>query len=245
MGADRLTINPFAILRAQESNNTADIDGQAHTAQRAEIGETLIKLLFGRGGVRARGVAPSVLGVHVSLDATRGDGIDSDFLGATVGREAAGEALDSSLAASVQGMVLDTLHRSGDRRHEDDAAVVRTVVVAGLGDEELGTGVEGKDVVVLLRGDLAARVESFPARVGDNKVDAAEGGFGLVEHCSDLLGLGDVSLDGNGLPAQSLDLLDDLLGTPSAAGVVDDNVSSTPRKLQGNACANAAAGTGD
>jgi hypothetical protein len=190
---------------------------------------------------------PSVLGEHVTLDATRGDTVDSDTARAKVSGESLDHANDSHLGSVVKSVVADTKKASSNGRHEDQASVVLEVLPRGLADEELCAGVEVEDVVVLLLGDLLGLVPALGAGVAHDNVDLAEVLLGLLEQTLDLGGLADVGLDGDGFGAGAglLDQLAHLVGGFLAVGVVDYDAGATATELNGAATTDTTAGTGD
>jgi hypothetical protein len=161
---------------------------------------------------------PSVLGEHVTLDATRGDTVDSDTARAKVSGESLDHANDSHLGSVVKSVVADTKKASSNGRHEDQASVVLEVLPRGLADEELCAGVEVEDVVVLLLGDLLGLVPALGAGVAHDNVDLAEVLLGLLAH---------------------------LVGGFLAVGVVDYDAGATATELNGAATTDTTAGTGD
>ncbi|KAL3305557.1 versicolorin reductase [Colletotrichum asianum] len=241
----RHTVDPLAVGVAQRGDDLANVGGDTDTLEGVHVGQALVDDLDGHALVAVGDVVPRVLVVHVGLDTTGGDGVDSDALGAAVDGEGAGEALDGGLGAGVQGVVGDAAHDGGDGGGQEDAAAAPAVLQALLGDEELAAGVEVEDVLVELLGDVLLGAPDLLARVGDDEVHAAEVGDGAVEEVDDLLGLGDVCLEGDGLGAHLLDLGDDLLGGAGGGAVVDDDVGAALAELEGDAASDTAAGAGD
>ncbi len=117
-----LTIDPLTIRTPQESHHARNIGRDGTPAQRTHAGDALLDVLEAGAGIRAGRVVPGVGAEHVGLDAAGRDGVDGDALGAGVGAEGAGEALDGGLGARVQRVVGHARHVGCDRRHEDDAA---------------------------------------------------------------------------------------------------------------------------
>lgn len=144
-------------------------------------------------------VVPGVLGEHVRLDATGGNAVDRDAALSKVGSKRLDEANDGHLGGVVQSVVLYTEEAGGNGAHEDDAAIVLDVLVCGLADEELGSGVEVEDMVVFLLCDFLRLVPALCARVAHDNVDFAKGLLGLLEQPLDLGDFAHVRLDGNGL----------------------------------------------
>lgn len=181
------------------------------------------------------------LPVHVSLDATGGNSVDSDLLVTEVDGHAADEGLDGTLGSGVDGVLGDTLGLAGDGAHQDEAATDLEVLVGLAGDEELATGVDAEDAVELLGGDVLDMAEGDDTGVGADDVELAEDLLGLGEHLDDLVDVGDVGLDGSGVGTGLLDGLDDLLGGLGAVGVVDDDLGTTTAKLHSHLATNATA----
>ena len=188
---------------------------------------------------------PRVLVVHVGLDTTGGDGVDGNLLLAAVDGEGAGEALDGSLGAGVESMVVDTSHGSSDGRGENDAAATATVLEALLGNEELATAVEVENTIEELLSDVEFGRPHLSARVGDDELNVSVVGHDTVEEVGHLSGLADVGLESGGVRAEGPELGDGVLGGLGAGAVVDDDVAAALGELEGDALADAAAGTGD
>lgn len=188
---------------------------------------------------------PGVLGEHVGLDPTGRNGVDGDGLVAAVGGEAAGEAFDGGLGTGVDGVVRDSGHGGCDGGHEDYTATVSNVAVSVLSDEELRASIEIEDAIVIFLRDVLLGAEDFGAGIGDDDVDAAEVREGLGEERGDLRDFGDVGLDGDRFAAVGFNLRDNFVGRCRAVGVVDDNGGAAFAELDGDACAETAAGAGD
>ena len=204
----------------------------------------ILHLLGGHPAMTVRHVAPRGMSEHVRLDASGGDGVDTDLLAAHVSRQSADERLDRVLAARIQRVVGRAARASSNRRHENHGAVLLAVLEGLLGDEELRAGVGVEDLVVALRRDLEEGGEVLGSRVGHDDVDAAEGLLALLEELDDLGDLADVGFDGDGVGAGGLDLLDDVLGGGLAGAVVDDHFGATLSELDGDAAADTATGAG-
>ncbi len=113
-----------------------------------------------------------------------------------------------------------------------------------LGNEELSAGVEAKDLVEVGLSDVLLGAEDLHAGVGDDDVEAAEVGEGLVEEAGDLRHLGDVGLDGDGFAAGRFDGRHHFVGGRGAVGVVDDDAGAALAELERHGGAEAAAGAG-
>lgn len=172
--------------------------------------------------------------VHVGLDATGGNSVDGDLLVAKVDGHAAHESLNGTLGRRVDGVLGDGLGLTGDRSHEDQATADREVLVRLAGDEELATGVDVEDAVKLLGRDILDVAERHDARVGADDVELAESLDGLLKETDNLVDVRHVGLDGDGVGAVLLDLLDDLVGGRVAVGVVDNDLGAAASKLKGH-----------
>jgi len=237
--SSRLTVDPATVLGSQESNHASDILRQGAAAERAVISHQLLDLVRREVGGAAWDVVPRVLREHVGLDTTRRDTVDGDATGTEVGSEGLDHTNDSHLGSVVQDVVLDAKQTSSNGAHENEAAVVLKVLPRRLADEELCTGVEVKDVVVLLLCNLLRLVPRLGAAVAHDNVDLAEVLFGLLEQALNLADLADIGLDADGLGAGAgaLNGLDDLIGGGLAVGVVDDDVGAALAELNGAATA--------
>lgn len=152
---------------------------------------------------------------------------------------AADECLDGALARRVDGVLGDGLGLARDGPHEDQAAANLEVLVRLAGDEELAAGVDVEDAVKLLGGDVLDVAERNDAAVGAHNVEPAKLLVGLLKHADDLLDLGHVGLDGGRVGAVLLDLVDHLLRSRVAVGVVDDDLGAATSQLEGHLAANA------
>lgn len=183
--------------------------------------------------------------VHVSLNTAGGDSVDSDLLVAAVDGHAAHEGLDGALGARVDGVLGHTLSLAGDGAHEDDAAADGKMLVGLAGDEELAAGVDAEDAVELLFGDILQVAEGNDAGVGADNVELTVVLESLREELLSLSDVADISLEGDGVTALALDVVDDLLGGVEGVGVVDDDLGAAAGELDGHGGTNATAGTGD
>ena len=145
---------------------------------------------------------------------------------------AAGEGLDGTLGARVDGVLGDTLGLTSDGTHEDHTATNLEVLVSLTGNEELSTGVDVEDTVELLGCNILDVTEGDDTGVRDGNVNLAEVLLGLLEELNGLLDVGNVGLDGNGVGTELLDLLDDLLSSVGGVGVVDDDLGTTACELE-------------
>jgi len=244
VNADDLAVDPFAILGCEEADDAGDIDGQTDTADGRPGGGVLVDLVVVE--VDAVGNVLAADGVvHVGLNAAGGDDVDGDLLVAEVDSHAAGEGLNGALGAGVDGVLGDELGLAGDGAHEDHAAANLEVLVRLTGDEELATGVDVEDTVKLLGRDILDVAERDDTRVGHADIELAPDLDGLVEELDGLVDVGDVGLDGHGLAAELLDLLDDLVGCVNGVGVVDNDLGAATCELEGHLGAHTAAGAGD
>ena len=96
-------------------------------------------------------------------------------------------------------------------------------------------------------GAISTNLEAWldDAGVVEEGIEPAELGIGGLEEAGDVLGLGDVGLDGDRLAAGLAHVGDDGLGSRLVGGVVDDDVAAALRREPCGGCADAAAATGD
>lgn len=240
VNANDLAVDPLTVLGGEEADNAGNVDGLADTLHgRPGLG-VLVDLVVGE--VLTTGDVLAADGVvHVGLDTTGGNGVDSDALVTTVDGHAADEGLDGTLGARVDGVLGDTLGLTGDGAHQDDATANGKVLVGLTGNEELTTGVDLEDAVELLLGDILEVTEGDNTRVGADNVELAEVLNSLVEELDSLGDLANVGLDGNGVGTVLLDLLDDLVGSVGRVGVVDNDLGTTLAELNGHRLANTTA----
>lgn len=231
--ANDLAVDPFTILRGQEGGDTGNINRHADTVHGGPGSCVLIDLLVVQvGAVGDILLAHSV--VHVGLDTTRGNCVDSNLLVSTVNGHAADECLNGTLATGVNGVFGHTLGLAGDGTHQDDTAANLKVFVCFSCDKELSSGVDVEDAVKLLRFNILQVAEGDDTRVGNDNVDLSKVFLGLGEEVDDLVDIAHVALDGNGVSAESLDLCNELIGSFGGVGIVDNNISTTTSKFEGS-----------
>lgn len=134
---------------------------------------------------------------------------------------------------------------ASDGAHQNQATTNLEVLVGLAGDKELATGVDGKDTVKFLRGDVLDVAEGDDAAVGANDVELAKDLDGLLEHPDDVLDDTNVGLDAGSVRAVLLDGGDDLLGGLGAVGVVDNDLAATTTELHGHFPADTTACSGE
>ena len=83
VNTDDLAVDPATILRSEEAEDASDIEGLTDASKRGPGSGILVDLVVGEVGstgdvLTADGV------VHVGLDATRGNAVDSDLLVASI-----------------------------------------------------------------------------------------------------------------------------------------------------------------
>ena len=113
------------------------------------------------------------------------------------------------------------------------------------GDERAGR-VDGEDALQALGRDiheLGGLLDD--AGIVEEGIEPAELGIRGLEEAGDVLGLGDVGLDGDRLAAGLADVGDDGLRSRLVGGVVDDDVLAALRREPRGGRADAAAATGD
>ena len=137
-------------------------------------------------------------------------------------------------------MVCDAEEAGGDGRHQHQAPAGLAVLVGVLADEELGAGVEAKDVVVEVLGHVFGLLEALGAGIGDDDVDFAVVGLGGFEEGGDFAGAGHVGCEGDGVAAVSADFRYYFVGGGFAFGVVYDDGGAAGAELDGDASADAA-----
>lgn len=79
VNAKDLAVDPLAVLGSQEADAAGNVDGETDSAERRPCGGVLIDGLVVELGT-AGDVLPAYSVVHVGLDATGGNGVDSDLL---------------------------------------------------------------------------------------------------------------------------------------------------------------------
>lgn len=135
-------------------------------------------------------------------------------------------------------MLGNTLSLASDGAHEDDASADLHSLIRLLGDEELATGVDAHDTVILFLLDIFEVAERDHARIGAANVELAERGNNLVHEPSRLLGVCNVGFDRNGIGTAShclahfLDLLDEFFGGFRAVCIVYSHLRSSSGKLK-------------
>jgi len=242
VNANDLSVDPLAILGREETNNAGNVDGLANTVVRRPGSSINIYLVVAHL-LSAWNVLLAHSVVHVGLDATWGDAVDSDLLVPGINGEASSEGLDGTLRARVDGVLWNTLGLASDGAHQNNAAANLEVLVCLTGNEELTPGVNVENAVELLWRDIFHVAERDDTGVGADNVELAEVLLGLVKQLDGLVNVGNIGLDGNGLASELLDLCDNLLSCLSAVGIVDNDISTTTGELEGHCLADSTAGT--
>lgn len=192
--------------------------------------------------LRATGnVLPADSVVHIRLDATGRDSIDSDLLVTKVNSHAAHKGLNSTLATTVDSMLWHTLGLTRNAAHQNQPSTNLEGIVRLLGNKELATSVDVENTVKLLGGNVLDVAKGDDTAVGADNVELAPGLLGLGEHGDDLVDIRHVGLDGDGVAAGRLDLGDDFFGRLGAVGVVDDYLCATASELEGHFTADTSA----
>jgi len=153
VNANDLAVDPLAVLGRKEAYNAGNVDGLANTAHWRPSSGVLVDLVVGQVGTVGN-VLPAHGVVHIGLDTTWGNAVDSDLLVTSVNGHAADESLNGTLGAGVDSVLGHTLGLASDGAHQDDAATDRQVPVCLAGNEELATSVDAEDTVELLLLDI-------------------------------------------------------------------------------------------
>lgn len=104
---------------------------------------------------------PRILIKHITLHAARRNGIHRNALDAAVRGESAREAFDGGFGARIEGVVGNAGGFGGDGGGEYYAAVGGERFEGLLGNEKLGFGIEGEDVVVFFFGYFVGSFKVF------------------------------------------------------------------------------------
>lgn len=183
--------------------------------------------------------------VHISLDTTWRNAVDSDLLVTTVDSHASDESLNGTLGSGVDSVLWHTLGLTSDGTHEDNATTNAQVLVCLAGNEELATGVDAEHTVELLLGDVLQVSERDNARVGADNVELAVVLNSLVHELGGLRDITDISLESDSVAAVLLDLVDNLVGRFGGVGVVDDDLCTAAGELCCHGGTDATAGASD
>ena len=114
-----------------------------------------------------------------------------------------------------------------------------------LSHQKKAEHIEVELLVKVLRGDHFQRQELVEARVVDEDVELAERFLCFGKKTLNILGLGNIGLDGDSLPLLLGDALDDGIRSGLAAGVVDDDGCALGRQVLGNRGADSLGSPGD
>jgi len=244
VNANNLSIDPLTVLGGEETNNAGNVDWLANTVMwrpcsGVNVNLVVVHLLSSWNVLLADSV------VHVGLDTTWGNAVDSDLLVTSIDGHASDEGLDGTLGGRVHSVLWNTLGLTSDRSHEDDTAANLEVLVCLPGNEELTSSVDVENAIKFLWCHILEMSKGDDAGVGADDVEFAEVGLGLLEHRHDLVDVGNVGLDGNGLAAHLDDLVYNRLSSLSAVGVVDNNIGTTSGKVKSHCLSDTTAGTSD
>ena len=175
------------------------------------IGHGSLDCISGPGPICAGDISPGNLREHVGLDSARCDRVARHTPIPKVGGKRFRNTVDGRLASGIQRVVANTKQSSRDGRHQNQPSAFLTIFVCVLSDEELGSNIETEHIVESLFGDVLGFVKALGSGIGHDNVDLPEMLLGLFEQPSDLGHPGNVGLDGDGLAAKFLDLLDDFI----------------------------------
>jgi hypothetical protein len=170
-------------------------------------------------------------------------------------RQDARQAHDPQLGRGVVGLA-DVADQAAGRGEVDVAAflLVAEQLHRGAGDVVGAAKVHLDDLVPVLVIHLVEHLVAQDAGRIDDRVQAAEGVLGLLDHTPDGGHGGDAVGVGHGFAAGGLDFVGRLLGrtcvafvtaADAAAQVVDDDLGALARRQQGALLADAAGGAGD
>jgi len=173
------------------------------------------------------------------------EAIYGDAMLAPVVGEAHGELADAAAARAIGSETRVPLD-AGDRADVDDAAVVAPDHAAGyrLGYEEAATKIGVQNQVPVVPGYLEGRFADVAARVVDEDVHLAEGGFRVGGHFLDAGEVANVEFEGDGAAAEGFDFGFEW-GQVIAMAAGQDQVGAGFRESAGEVLAEAAAGAGD
>src|SRR6201993_4020230 len=211
--ADYLPVDPAAIGSGQEGDDAGNIVGLAEPLERS-YASGLFDQFFALALEEKR-----------SGNGPWGNGIDSDLVSAKFICEDRDEPFDTCFGGDV-GAVGGESPGDDAAGEGDDTAALCHVLRCLREDEEGPAGVGGDDLVEGFDVAFGDGRESHDACVVDYDVDLAEGFEGLLEELPDVVGIGDVGLNGEGAAALAGDLVDDLFRLACAAGEVDDDTES-------------------
>jgi len=195
VNANDLAVDPLTILGGEEADNTGNVDGLTNTLHgRPGLG-VLVNLVVGEVGTAGNVLAADGV-VHVGLDTTGRNSVDSDALVTGVDGHAADKGLDGTLGTGVDGVLGDTLGLTGDGAHKDDPATDFHPLVCLLGDEELATSVDVEDAVEFLRLDVRKVTKGHNTGVGAADIELAEMCNNVIHELRGLFNNADVRLEG-------------------------------------------------
>jgi len=114
--ADNLAVYPLTVLGGEEGNNAGNVDGLTNAVVwRPGLG-VLVNLVVIHL-VSARNVLLADCVIHIGLDTTWSNAVDSNLLVTSIDGHATGKSLDGPLATRVDGVFWNTLGLTGDGAH--------------------------------------------------------------------------------------------------------------------------------
>src|ERR671916_1726778 len=191
------------------ADGARDLVGLTEAPQRHGLQELALRLL-GNGGD------------HVRVYEARADGVHGDAVAGELQRGGLGEAEHPALGRRVVGLA-DVPRLPDEGAHVDDLAApgLGHVRQHGVNGVERAVEVHLDDLVPVVHGQLPQSLVYVDAGVVDEHVHPTEVAYGLVYELLRLLGVRDVRLNRDRLPAGLFDLVDQLLRGLLAARVVD------------------------
>ena len=115
----------------------------------------------------------------------------------------------------------------------------------GAGHDEAAIEGDGNNLPPFRQGHFQKRGLPAQARVGDQDIDAADGGEDAVHHAVHLAFVGNIRHRGQGLPTHGVDFPHHRIDDGAIRPAVDDDCGAIPRQGQGDGTANILARAGN
>jgi hypothetical protein len=129
-----------------------------------------------------------------------------------------------------------------DRRRQHDPSKILQILIRLLRNKILALDIHRKDAINIITGHFAQSTKMFNTRVAHDDIQTAEFALNNLKHGAYFGLVGDVGFHCDDADAVGADFVCDGVGAGERGDVVDGYVCSTLGELEGDCCADAAAG---
>jgi hypothetical protein len=149
----------------------------------------------------------AICGLHIRLHSSRSNNIDRSFLASKISWKAAPKCFNCCFASGVNRITRNSAQVCRDRRHQNQPAAMRDVLISLLRDENLAARIQAEHAI--------CKIEFFRCNLRYCQSPLYQRWKRQCPKCSmafskgcDLLDVGAIGLESDSLTARSLDLFD-------------------------------------